>query len=193
MTPNLFLFLLASSVGATIILSRGDIFKPFREWVLKMSIRHKGYVHDFTIPDPIPFDGISIDNKLKDLECISHVALLKHILGDDIINWSTEECKNGHRHFMYCKNSHAIVYITEHAAKLTANVYERIIYKPFIKYISEMLNCPQCAGIWVGCVWYAAYLLGAMNYWGWRLFCFGCITSVVAYLYFKLYTFLEKK
>lgn len=193
MTQDQFLFLVGSAMGATIILSRGDIFRPFREWILKKSIKHKGYIHDFTIPDPVPFDGVIIDHKTHDLEHKSYVAIISEILGADIINWSTEESKNGYRHFMYCKSSHGIVYIKEHAANLTANVYERIIYKPFIKYISEMLNCPQCAGIWVGCVWYGTYLLGAMNYWGWRLFCFGCITSAVAYLYFKLYSFLEKK
>lgn len=191
------IFLLASSVGATIILSRGDIIKPFRDCLSRKSIKTKFMVHDFSIPLDKEMAYIIIDSSTVYFNSDRTIAPLPPELERNWISTSSEIEDDKVRYFMHFRRPHTILFFDKvslvSGKEITCNVYERTLYKPFIKYISELFGCPQCLGLWVGCAWYGAYLFGAMSYWGWRLFCFGCIVSAVAYLYFKLYTFLEKK
>lgn len=189
-----FLFLVSSAVGATIILSRGDIFKPFREWLNNMAIKKKLFVHDLEIINPI-FERFCVDGNYHSINNHNGHDIGKFIAPDlrDFISSSKEKTNLGTRYFIECESAHSIFLIYAGGSTGTFNVYPKLIYRPIVKYISDLLGCPQCAGLWVGMLWFILFKIGLMQYWWFLMFCTGCIVSLAAYLYFKVYTWLEKK
>lgn len=195
------LFLLVSACGATIIVSKGDIFKPLRLCVERSSKTNYRFIHDITIDGGQVIASIFIDgNKyiLNDTE-ISDTDSFDYrnfFLGsdflDDIISCEVKREGFAYRILLVCEKKHEIFINTSGFFESKMNAYEKFDHIKIIQFISDMISCPQCCAVWVGIIWYALYLLGAMNNVLFMALCFGCVVSLFSYLYFKVYTKLEK-
>lgn len=178
---TLFLFIVLSGIGATMIVSKGDILKPFRDAILSLSKKNKHYRWELVVPSSV---------NLMD-ESVRLVSAFYH---KDFIQTKRE---NMNQHIFFEGD------VPEDGIILSVGGYVNVEY-PFIRtqaydsvkwitFIHDMISCPQCCGVWVGMLWYIIYLLGGFDTILIKMLCTGCIVSLGAMGFFKIVQFLEKK
>lgn len=191
----LILFLIVSAAGSTIIISKGDIFKPFRDWLDRLSKSNKRIVHDFSIPidtstTPNAF-AVYIDGEHK-ATCVMGVLKDYFTVLPDWVSAKSERTGFEMRYYIETKSNHHIV-ISSFGFNVTANTYERNDSIKWIEFIHQMISCPMCCAVWSGFAWYfISAMYGWINFNPFLCLSFGATTSFVAYLYYKLYTLMEK-
>lgn len=193
-----FLFLLASAMGATIIVAKGDIFHAFRAWILSKSKKNKVWVHDITLPPNSPRLSFSVNGELdtsisqaQDISSLTDWLMLKcsewYVEIERLPDFST-------RIYIKSKNKHNLGITTgdtfvQHCKAF--GVYEKSDTIKWISFIHDMISCPQCCGVWVGMIWFILYTIGAMAFFVFQMLCMGCIVSLFASLYWKLHDLLN--
>ncbi len=185
-TTHIVIFLILSACGATIIASKGDIFKWLRDGLQNLSKKNKRYIHDVSLPKDFTIKRLQVDG-------VSYSTVTNLF---DFIRQRSEIVNNKEiRYFTECKTKHKIVYDIEgELMPYACSVYEKFETIKWIDFIYSMISCPQCAGFWIGMLWYSiGFFCGYNHFHLFIMFSYGCLVSLISYLYFKLYSFLEKK
>ncbi len=188
----LIIFLIVSASGATIIVSKGDIFSWFRDGLKNLSEKNKVWIHDAEINSTVL--KILFDDEVYEGLGDKGTPFLE--LHENHKHSARTEYKNGRtRYFLEFKEKHKIEFVVKNQlVDIKAAVYERHDKIGWIDFLHQMWSCPQCAGTWVGFLWYIiASLYGWINFNLFLCLSFGCTVSFIAYMYFKIYSFLEKK
>jgi len=195
-----FLFLLASAMGATIIVAKGDIFHAFRAWILSKSKKNKVWVHDVTLPVnsvivQVKINGVfeSCNIKASDLtETDLAIELKNH---GDLLSLKVDRLPDfSTRIYLESLNKKAIVFTILNGypeSNFPCGIYEKSDTIKWISFIHDMISCPQCCGVWVGMIWFILYTIGALAFFVFQMLCMGCIVSLFASLYWKLHDLLN--
>jgi len=191
-----FLFLLASAMGATIIVAKGDIFHAFRAWILSKSKKNKVWVHDVTIPANVRINGFNYRGENIQFNInSSEIEELGFELHRYFSSVKIERLPDfGTRIYINLNSKDNIEFITPNnfvQTSYSCGTYEKSETIKWISFIHDMISCPQCCGVWVGMIWFILYTIGAMAFFVFQMLCAGCIVSLFASLYWKLHDLLN--
>jgi hypothetical protein len=193
-TTQTILYLIASAIGCTVIVSKGDIFKPFRDWIERLSIKNQVYVHDITFKPTDVVNKVIVDELDTPVAFSDIKSALYHLLQNDIVEIKREEKKKNIRYFIDCKTKHTMSFLLKgEIIEDNCGVYEKHETIKWIDFIHQIFSCPLCLGVYVGFFYYLVFPLRITGIVWFDFLMEGTVVSMASYLYFKAYVFLEKK
>lgn len=189
------LFYIASAMGATVIVAKGDIFLPFRTWVFSKTKKNKFWVHDVTLPSTAEIVGVKVngveDNTNVAIDDIGNFlraksSLFGFVTTERLLDFSV-------RIFIHSREKVSIEFICNSfpVSEFKAGTYEKYDKVKWVSFIHDMISCPQCCGVWIGMIWYSLYRLGAMDTFIFQMLCAGCVVSLFASMYWKTHDILN--